>query len=116
MRLNYAVTKRYPAAKRQRKLRLKEIPPAAKRQRKLRVEGDTECKEAESAEDGCSQTEAEKEVIRAFRVLLNGFEEQWSYAAQQESVSSESEAEECQCHLYTSSNEGAAITRRRSGK
>ena len=31
--------------------------------------------------------------------LLNGFEEQWCYATQHESVSSESEAEEFQRHL-----------------
>ena len=44
--------------------------------------------------DEHSQTEVEKEVIRAFRALFNGFEEQWYSAMQQESVSSESEAEE----------------------
>ena len=44
-----------------------------------------------------SQTEAEKEVIRAFRALHNGFEEQWCYTTQCGSVSSENEAEESQC-------------------
>ena len=39
----------------------------------------------------------EKEVLRAFRALFNGFEEQWHNAMQQESVDSESEAEEPQC-------------------
>ena len=62
-------------------------------------EGSTECKEEDPAEDRHSQTEAEKEVIRAFRTLLHGCEEQWSYATQQDSVSSESEAEEAQCQL-----------------
>ena len=62
-------------------------------------EGNTECKEEDSAEDGHRQTEVEKEVIRAFRTLLHGCEEQWCYATQQDSVSSESEAEEAQCHL-----------------
>ena len=33
-----------------------------------------------------SQTEVEKEVLRAFRALFNGFEEQWHNAMQQESV------------------------------
>ena len=67
--------------------------------KKVTNEGDTECKEEDPVEDGRSQTEAEKEVIRAFRALLNGFEEQWHHAMQQESVSSESEAEEFQRHL-----------------
>ena len=49
-------------------------------------------------EDGHFQTEAEKEVIRAFRALLNGLEEQWCYATQHGSVSSESEAVEFQRH------------------
>ena len=39
-----------------------------------------------------------REVIRAFRTLLSGFEEQWYHATQQESVSSGSEAEEFQRH------------------
>ena len=62
-------------------------------------EGSTECKGEDPVEGGHSQTEAEKEVIRAFRTLLYGCEEQWRYATQQDSVSSESEAEEAQCHL-----------------
>ena len=62
-------------------------------------EGSTECKGEDSAEVGHCQTEAEKEVIRAFRTLLHGCEEQWRYATQQDSASSESEAEEAQCHL-----------------
>ena len=69
-------------------------------------EGSTECKgedlaedgHEDLAEDGHRQTEVEKEVIRAFRTLLHGCEEQWCYATQQDSVSSESEAEEAQCH------------------
>ena len=53
--------------------------------------------------DEHSQTQVEKEVIliHAFRVLFNGFEEQWHSAVQQESVSSESEAEESQCEPIT---------------
>ena len=47
-------------------------------------------------QDEHSQTEVEKEVLRAFRALFNGFEEQWYDAMQQGSVSSESEAEEPQ--------------------
>ena len=62
-------------------------------------EGNTEGKEEDSAEDGQIQTEAEKDVIRAFRTLLYGCEEQWCYATQQDSVSSESEAEEVQRQL-----------------
>ena len=50
-----------------------------------------------SAEDECRQAKAMKEVIRAFRTLLHGCEEQWHYAAQQDSESSESEAEEALC-------------------
>ena len=53
--------------------------------KKVTNEGDTECKEEDPVEDGHSQTEAEKEVICAFRILLNGCEEQWSYATQQDS-------------------------------
>ena len=48
-----------------------------------------------------SPTEVEKEVLRAFRALFNGFEEQWCNAIQQESISSESEAEEPQCDPVT---------------
>ena len=48
-----------------------------------------------------SQTEVEKEVLRAFRALFNGFEEQWRDAMQQESISSESGAEEPQCDPVT---------------
>ena len=53
-----------------------------------------ESKGEASAEDECRQTETMKEAIRAFRTLLRGCEEQWHYAAQQDSESSESEAEE----------------------
>ena len=42
-------------------------------------------------EDKLSQIEVEKEVLRAFRALFNGFEEQWHSAMQPESVDSESE-------------------------
>ena len=59
-------------------------------------EDPVECKREDPVEDGHSQNEAEKEVIRAFRTLLYGCEEQWCYAAQQDSVSSESEAEDAQ--------------------
>ena len=62
-------------------------------------EGNTEGKEEDSVEDGHLQTEAEKEVIRAFRTLLHECEEQGWYATQQDSVSSESEVEEAQCQL-----------------
>ena len=41
-------------------------------------------------------TEGKEDVIQAFRTLLHGCEEQWWYATQQDSVSSESEAEEVQ--------------------
>ena len=59
-----------------------------------------ESKGEASAEDECRQTEAMKEVIRAFRTLLHGCEEQWHYAAQQDSESSESEAEEALCQEW----------------
>ena len=62
----------------------------------------SEGKEEHSVEDGHLQTEVEKEVIRAFRTLLQGCEEQWCYAAQQDSPSSGSEAEEAQCQLTPS--------------
>ena len=67
-------------------------------QKTVTKEGNTEGKEEDSAEDGHLQTEAEKEVIRAFRTLLHGCEEQGWYATQH-SVSSESEVEEAQCQL-----------------
>ena len=51
--------------------------------------------------DKHSQIEVEKEVIRAFRVLFTGLEEQWCDAVQQESVSSDSEAEEPQRECTT---------------
>ena len=69
----------------------------------------TECKGEESAEDmvclqgensvqgGVSRSEAMKLAISAFRTLLRGCEEQWRYATQQDSESSESEAEEVLC-------------------
>ena len=47
-----------------------------------------------SAEDDCRQAKAMKEVIRAFRTLLHGYEEQRCVDAQQESESDDSEAEE----------------------
>ena len=59
-------------------------------------EGSTECKGEDSAEDENRQTETMKEVICAFKTLLLGCEEQWRYAAQQDSESSE--LEETQCH------------------
>ena len=40
------------------------------------------------------QIKAEKEVLRAFRILFNGFEEQWRNTMPLESVDSESEEEE----------------------
>ena len=52
----------------------------------------------DSAEDGSCQTEAMRKVISAFRTLLCGCEEQWRYAMQQDSESSESEAEEVLGH------------------
>ena len=69
----------------------------------------TECKGEDSAEDkNChqgensvqgevSQSEAMKLAISAFRTLLRGCEEQWCYATQQDSESSESEAEGALC-------------------
>ena len=50
-----------------------------------------------SAGDERCQTEAMKEVIRAFRTLLHEYEEQRHNAAQQDSESSGSEAEEALC-------------------
>ena len=47
-----------------------------------------------SAEDECRQAKAMKEVIRAFRTLLHGYEEQRCADAQQESESDDSEEEE----------------------
>ena len=81
-------------------------------------EGDAECKEEDPVEDedkkegstatgelqqdsgrrtsgrDLVQIEVEKEVLRAFRILFNGFEEQWHITMPPESVDSESEAEE----------------------
>ena len=56
-------------------------------------------KEEDLVEDGHRQTEVEKKVIRAFRTLLHGCEEQWCYSTYQDSTSSESEAEEAQSQL-----------------
>ena len=47
-----------------------------------------------SAEDECRQAKAMKEVIRAFRTLLHGYEEQRCVDAQQESERDDSEAED----------------------
>ena len=58
--------------------------------------------EEHSAEDGHRQTEVENEVVRAFRTLLQGCEEQWGYAVQQDSPSSESEDEAAQRQLTPS--------------
>ena len=60
-------------------------------------EGSAERKGEDSAEDESRQTEAMKEVIRAFRTLLHGCEEQRRYVTQQDSESSGSEAEEALC-------------------
>ena len=68
-------------------------------QKTVTKKGNTEGKEEDSAEDRHLQTEAEKEVIRAFRALLHGCEEQWCYATQPDCVSSDSTAEEVQCQL-----------------
>ena len=81
-------------------------------------EGNAECKEEDPVEDedkkegstvtdelqqdkgrrtsgrDLVQIEVEKEVLRAFRILFNGFEEQWHNTMPPESVDSESEAEE----------------------
>ena len=54
-------------------------------------------KGAVSAEDECRQAEAMKDVIRAFRTLLYGYEEQRCAEAQQKSDSDDSEAEEVVC-------------------
>ena len=51
--------------------------------REVTNERDAESKGEASAEDECRQTEAMKEVIRAFRTLLHGCEEQWCYATHQ---------------------------------
>ena len=66
--------------------------------KKVTNEGSAECKGEDSADDGSRQIEATKEVISAFRTLLCGCEEQWRYAVQQDSESSESEAEDALCH------------------
>ena len=47
-----------------------------------------------SAEDDCCQAKAMKEVIRAFRTLLHGYEEQRCVDAQQESEGDDSEIED----------------------
>ena len=60
-------------------------------------EGGAERKGEDSAEDGSCRFEATKKAINAFRTLLRGCEEQWRYATQQDSESSESEAEEALC-------------------
>ena len=67
-------------------------------------EENTEGKEEDLVEDGHRQTEFEKKVIRAFRTLLHGCEEQWCYSTYQDSASSESEAEEVQSQLISSWN------------
>ena len=59
--------------------------------------GGAECKGEDSAKDGSRRFEATKEAIDAFRTLLRGCEEQWRYATQQDSESSEGEAEEALC-------------------
>ena len=59
--------------------------------------GNTEGKGEELEEDGQVQSEAEQDVIQAFRTLLHGCEEQWWYATQQDSADGESDAEEVQC-------------------
>ena len=66
--------------------------------KKVTNEGSAECKGEDSAEDESRQIEATKEVINAFRTLLHGCEEQWRYATQQDSESSESEDEEVLSH------------------
>ena len=64
--------------------------------REVTNERSAEDKGEASAEDECRQTEAMKEVIRAFRTLLHGYEEQRHNAAQQDSESCGSEAEEAE--------------------
>ena len=61
------------------------------------AEGENRRQGENSAEDGISQSEAVKKAISAFRTLLRGCEEQWCYAMQQDSESSENEAEEALC-------------------
>ena len=46
--------------------------------KKVTNDGSAERKGEDSAENGCRQIEATEEVIRAFRTLLCGCEEQWS--------------------------------------
>ena len=58
------------------------------------IERSAEDKGEVSAEDECRQAKAMKEVIRAFRTLLHGYEEQRCVDAQQESESDDSEAED----------------------
>ena len=65
--------------------------------REVTNERGAESKGEASAEDECRQTDAMKEVIRAFRTLLHGCEEQWHHATYQDSESSDSEAEETLC-------------------
>ena len=58
--------------------------------------GKTEGKGEELEEDGQVRSEAEQDVIQAFRTLLHGCEEQWWYATQQDSADGGSDAEEVQ--------------------
>ena len=115
--LKYAVVKGYAAVKGQRKRQVKEMPNV-KRRIQLLIPVEDEDKRENSAvtgelkqdsgertsgrslsqiENKHAQIEVEKGVLRAFRALFNGFEEQWYNTMQQESVDSESEAEEPQC-------------------
>ena len=67
---------------------------ASQETREVTNERSAEDKGEVSAEDECRQAKAMKEVIRAFRTLLHGYEEQRCVDAQQESESGDSEAEE----------------------
>ena len=67
---------------------------ASQETREVTNERSTEDKGEVSAEDECRQAKAMKEVIRAFRTLLHGYEEQRCVDAHQESESGDSEAEE----------------------
>ena len=64
--------------------------------REVTNERSAEDKGEAAADEECRQTEAMKEVIRAFRTLLHEYEEQKCFAAQQESESCGSEVEEAE--------------------
>ena len=83
--------------------------PSSQERKETTKEGNAECEGEDStedenrrqgensADDEISQSATMNQVISAFRTLLHGCEEQWHHAMQQDSESSESEAEEALC-------------------